>query len=66
MDAESEQVEAYRTEIERLQVRIKVLVGMLADCASDKALITELCDALEYPSEVRAVDLFQRAREATR
>lgn len=57
------EIERLKANIIWLEARNKALTEMRLE---DKALITELCEALEYPSEVRAIDLFQRARGATR
>ena len=79
MDAESEQVTAYRAEIERLKQGKNILSDLLykmeAKANNHEKLITELCDALEeslpmmrYAPEFKLpfYPLIQRAREATR
>ena len=67
MDAESEQVESYRSDIERLKKRIAVLIDLLykmeAKANNHEKLITRLCDALEDGGP-RPFALIKEARDA--
>ena len=71
MDAESEQVTAYRAEIERLKQGKNILSDLLykmeAKANNHEKLIIELCDALQKANPTdRHKPLILRAREATR